>query len=168
MKGLDTMYVSSRMFSEAAKRLGAGDLELLKQHVGYFGGERTFAEMAQLYQAADAYLSPYHGEAFNLPVLEAVACGLPVICTKGGPTDEFTNPEFALPINAELCREIGPTGEPGIFFDPDQDHLIALMETVIEDDEWRERARLAGPAHVAGSFTWKHVVDKLLPVLLDS
>ena len=108
-----------------------------------------------------------HGEAFNLPVLEAAACGLPVICTKGGPTDEFTNSEFALPINAELCREVGPTGEPGMFFNPDQDHLTALMETVIEDDEWRKRARLAGPAWVSSRYTWKHAVDKLLPVLLD-
>jgi glycosyltransferase involved in cell wall biosynthesis len=34
--------------------------------------------MAALYNMADAYLSPYHAEAFNMPVLEAIASGLPV------------------------------------------------------------------------------------------
>lgn len=167
MKGLDSIYLSSSLFSKTAQRFSGADLSLLKQHIGYFGRERTFAEMAQLYQAADAYLSPYHGEAFNLPVLEAAACGLPVICTKGGPTDEFTDPEFALRINAESCPGIGPGGEPDFFLEPDHDHLVALMEKVIEDDEWRKQARLAGPVWVSGRYTWKHAVDKLLPVLLD-
>ena len=46
-------------------------------------------------QAADVYVSPYHAEGFNLPVLEAVACGIPVVVSAGGSTEDFTHPAFA-------------------------------------------------------------------------
>src|SRR5262249_37628289 len=49
----------------------------------------TEEELARLYAAADALVHPYRGEGFGLPVLEAMACGLPVVVTAGGPTDEF-------------------------------------------------------------------------------
>ena len=41
--------------------------------------ETASVEASQLYAAADAYVSPTHEDAFALPVLEAMACGLPVI-----------------------------------------------------------------------------------------
>ncbi|MEG3991676.1 hypothetical protein QUA13_32115 [Microcoleus sp. S28C3] len=34
--------------------------------------------------------------------LEATACGLPVICTAGGPTDDFTYPDLALPVESKF------------------------------------------------------------------
>ena len=50
-------------------------------------------EMAALYRACDVLVHPYRGEGFAMPVLEAMACGLPVIDTAGGPTDEFCPPD---------------------------------------------------------------------------
>ncbi len=57
-------------FLKAAKELGLS--------------EKCFWEMASvdpvhLYAAADAYVSPTREDSFGLPVLEAMACGLPVI-----------------------------------------------------------------------------------------
>jgi tetratricopeptide (TPR) repeat protein len=37
------------------------------------------------------FVSPYRGEGFSLPTLEAMSSGLPVIVTQGGPTDEYVN-----------------------------------------------------------------------------
>jgi hypothetical protein len=49
---------------------------------------------------------------------------------------------------------------------PDEPHLQQLAHAVIEDQAFRTQASKEGPAHVAAHFTWKHVVDKLLAVLL--
>src|SRR5262249_29451367 len=54
--------------------------------------------LPRLYAACDVLVQPYRGEGFGLPVLEAMACGLPVVVTAGGPTDEFV-PQAA-------CRRI--------------------------------------------------------------
>ena len=48
-----------------------------------------------LYRACDVLVHPYRGEGFAMPVLEAMACGLPVIVTNGGPTDDSSLPTRA-------------------------------------------------------------------------
>jgi glycosyltransferase involved in cell wall biosynthesis len=123
--------------------------------------------MAQLYQAADAYVSLYLAEGFNLPALEAIACGLPLICTKGGPTDDFTTPDFAW--HVESTFQEGTSNDRQIFrLMPDLEHSIALMKNIIEQPELCDRSREAGPKFVATGFTWKHVTDQLLEVLVPT
>ena len=51
--------------------------------------ELSSEQMPGLYTACDCFVLPYRGEGFALPVLEAMACGLPVIVTAGGATDDF-------------------------------------------------------------------------------
>ena len=58
-------------------------------------------EMAALYRACDVLVHPYRGEGFAMPVLEAMASGLPVIHTAGGPTDEFCPPQAGWRIRSQ-------------------------------------------------------------------
>lgn len=60
-------------------------------------------ELRDLLAGADAYLSPYSAEGFNLPALEAVAVGTPAIVTAGGPTDEYLPDEVASKV---LARQV--------------------------------------------------------------
>jgi|GEM_PF-3598173 len=59
----------------------------------YIDEKLSEEEMAALYRACTVFVSPYRGEGFSLPTLEAMSSGLPVIVTQGGPTDEFVNEE---------------------------------------------------------------------------
>lgn len=61
---------AASFFFETAKRLG-----LIEQ----CRWEMTAVDAIGLYSAADAYVSPTQEDAFALPPLEAMACGLPVI-----------------------------------------------------------------------------------------
>ncbi|WP_333337345.1 glycosyltransferase [Microcoleus sp. BROC3] len=135
--------------------------------MAYIGETLSFAKMAQLYQAADAYVSLYLAEGFNLPALEAIACGLPIICTKGGPTDDFTTPDFAWHVESTF-QEGTSNGQPIFRLMPDLEHSIALMKNIIEQPDLCDRSREAGPKSVAAGFTWKHVADQLLEVLLPT
>jgi glycosyltransferase involved in cell wall biosynthesis len=102
--------------------------------------------MAVLYQAADAYVSPYRAEEFNIPVLEAAACGLPVICTAGGATDDFVDDLFARRIEAKKRQLRGDGDREVAQLEPRIDHLVALMTEAVDDAGWRVQAAAAGPA----------------------
>lgn len=57
------------------------------------------AQMPALYRVADAFVFPSVKEGWGLVVLEAIACGLPVITADQPPFTEFLTPDQALLIN---------------------------------------------------------------------
>jgi len=166
LKGMDALYSSKTFLDYQLDRLGAGDRQSVIDRLSYVGGALSFAKMARLYQASDCYVSPYIAEAFNLPVLEAAGCGLPVICTDGGSTDDFVSGDFALRINSTLQRLDLPDYPDAMGLIPDREHLADLMLRVTDDAEFRRSARERGPQFVGKRFTWEKVVDRLLRVLL--
>jgi glycosyltransferase involved in cell wall biosynthesis len=136
----------------------------VRGRITYLGQPLAAAEMAGLYQMADAYVSPYLAEGFNLPVLEAVASGLPVICTAGGPTDDFTRDDFALYVRS-TPTQTPMNGESRHVCVPDLDHLIHQMEHAVARPEIASRARATGPAWAAERYSWQRVTDQLLEVI---
>ena len=109
-------------------------------------------EMAALYRACDVLVHPYRGEGFAMPVLEAMASGLPVIHTAGGPTDEFCPPQAGWRIRSQRQAMPGgrvdrfeTVGEPWML-EPDADHLAELLrEAADAGAEERARRGAAGP-----------------------
>jgi glycosyltransferase involved in cell wall biosynthesis len=161
LKGHDSIYSSMERLDSALTllRLNPSEIENILARILYIGSTISFVEMAGLYQIADAYLSPYNAEGFNVPVLEAMACGLPVICTKGGPTDDFINKEVALPVESKkLCKQ------GRYYFEPDLDHLVERMKFVIENHSFRNQARTIGPGYVKSNYSWSNIVDQMLEV----
>lgn len=165
LKGMDGLYASNRLIDEQVHALAPQAAQAVASRLSYVGQGLAFADMARLYQSADCYVSPYIAEGFNMPVLEAAACGLPVICTAGGPTDDFVTDDFALRIASKL-RPVPLAGLPdamGLL--PDREHLLQLMTRAMDDDAYRAAARRAGPAYVGERYTWRKVVDRLLPMV---
>jgi glycosyltransferase involved in cell wall biosynthesis len=96
-----------------------------------------------------AYLSgaavvayPSLGEGFGLPVLEAMACGAPVLTTR----------LLALP-------EVG--GDAVAYTDPDADSIGRSLRRLLDDAEERDRLGRAGLARAAG-FTWRACAERHL------
>lgn len=166
LKGMDALYDSQRQFERQFRKLEPQLAQAAMGRLSYSSAQLSFADMARMYQAADCYVSPYLAEGFNLPVLEAAACGLPVICTDGGSTDDFVAPEFALKISSTL-RPVVVEGVPeamGLL--PDPEHLLRLMRRATDDAVFRASARDAGPGYVGERYTWAKMADCLLPFLL--
>lgn len=165
LKGVDDLYSSHDLLQRVLATLPAKDREAVAGRLNYLGERKPAQWMADLLRAADFYVAPYLAEGFNLPVLEAAACGVPVICTAGGPTDDFTEPSFAWRIRSRLASVRLPRGQMGECLKPDEEHLTELMRHAARD---RNRAReigAAGAAHVAESYTWDRVTDRLFGVL---
>lgn len=118
-----------------------------------------------LYNACDCLVHPYRGEGFGLPVVEAMACGLPVITTEGGSTDDFCPPDFTYLIPSRRI-EFRPNdqklaGGVGWLLEPDLDALIALLRDVYENRiAARERA-LAFSEHIRSTYDWRKIAEKV-------
>jgi glycosyltransferase involved in cell wall biosynthesis len=115
----------------------------------------NLGQLRRLYGASDCYVAPYRAEGFNLPPLEAAACGVPVVLTKGGSTDDYFRPLMGSQIEAKL----NAAGELR-FLEPDLDSLIAGLAAIIEGTI----ACGGAPAsrHVHEHFSWARVTGQLL------
>jgi len=94
-------------------------------------------DVMQFYAAADAYVGPSLEDAYGLPVIEAMATGLPVIASRNAGVSEIINDG----LNGLLLRE--PTNVV---------ELAGLIRRLVNDRSLREQ--LAGNAvHTAGHHT---------------
>jgi len=62
---------------------------LLENHIIFTDKTLSFERINDLFQACDVYISPYLAEGFNVPTLESLAAGLPVLVPKTGSTKEY-------------------------------------------------------------------------------
>lgn len=84
--------------------------------------------MRNLYAIADTYVSAYRAEGFNLPVIESMACGTPVIVTDGGPTDDFCDDRMSRKIaSVKVPNELRGIPAPGYHLEPSLESLIDNM-----------------------------------------
>jgi len=114
-----------------------------------------FDGMRALYNACDACLSPYKAEGFNMPPLEAAACGLPILVTQGGPTDDYFDSRMGLQIKATLMESTVQ-----MFLEPDLDSLIDGIEKLTESRE-RWGGAIASE-YVHQNYNWSKITDDLL------
>jgi glycosyltransferase involved in cell wall biosynthesis len=117
-------------------------------------------ELAALYRACDVLVHPYRGEGFAMPVLEAMACGLPAIVTAGGPTDEFLPVDAGWRIDSRRVHfpkdridELTTHGRPWVL-EPDRAHLVALLRQVDAAEPAARRTRGAAGHTAAQRFSW--------------
>jgi glycosyltransferase involved in cell wall biosynthesis len=105
----------------------AGDVRLL--------GWVDPAQLEGLYAAALGFVFPSLAEGFGLPVLEAMARGLPVACSGRGALAEVA-------------------GDAALLFDPESEaEIAASIERLLGDRTERKRLRARGRARAA-RFSW--------------
>jgi len=133
LKGADGLYPSKELLQASMMELPAAARERVASRLVYRGETYSSRNMATFMRAADCYVAPYRAEGFNMPVLEAAASGVAVICTAGGPTDEFTLPSFAARIRSHVVPQPLSATEMGEALSPDLGHLIELMRAAAAD-----------------------------------
>ncbi|MBO7744603.1 glycosyltransferase family 1 protein [Paenibacillus sp. MWE-103] len=111
----------------------------------HFLGFTAMPELQQWYAAADVFLFPSSTETFGNVVLEAMACGAPVVCADTGGVTDTVRHEW----NGLRC-------EPG-----SADSFAAALERLYRDESLRNRMRARGLAHSMRQ-SWDAIFDELL------
>ena len=153
-KGLDSLLRALDQLSDVPFRLfvvGSDNAGLYRTQVERSGlgdrirFEQPRAEVLRCYAAADLYVAPSLEDGFNLPIVEAMACGLPVIASSQAGS-------------SELIRD-GKTGF--ILNDPKDDSQLArLIRCVFEDETLRLTMGEAASRYVLASCGWDQNVDE--------
>jgi len=125
-------------FFRRLRELGLGDRVIF---TGYVPDE----DLPAIYSAADLFVFPSLYEGFGLPVLEAMACGTPVICS-----------------NTSSLPEVA--GDAAFLVDPtDVCSLAGAMEQALTDEHLRSELMAKGLER-ARWFTWEKAAAKTLEV----
>ncbi len=110
-----------------------------------FTGQIREQDKAPLFSAATVFAFPSLYEGFGIPVLEAMACGTPVVTS-----------------NLSALPEVA--GDAGLLVDPyDTDAISEGIRTLLEEQPLREELARRGLER-AGLFTWQQVADQTLKV----
>jgi glycosyltransferase involved in cell wall biosynthesis len=99
-----------------------------------------------VYGSADLFVSAEKKAGWSNTTIEAMACGLPVVCTKSGTQDFARSEETALVVPRTSW------------------HLRRAIRRMIEHDELRARLAAAG-LEAARRFTWESTAESLLAAL---
>lgn len=167
LKSDSALYPSREMLKRWASTLSTSEMQTIQSRLTLIDSTYSFRDMAKLYQAADAYLAPYHASGTAATVLEAAGCGLLSICSRGGPSDVFTKPEFNLGVESERVSVEYIPGRFGEMLQPNLDHLIDQMDVAMTNSELHINSKNMGPEFVKHRFSWSTVTDQLLQVLFD-
>jgi glycosyltransferase involved in cell wall biosynthesis len=132
----------------------AEKLERLRDALGLgavveFTGWIPREQLYELYAGASALVFPSTFEGFGMPVLEAMAAGLPAACSRIEPLATIA-------------------GDAALLFDPANVPAMAeAMERVTSDEELRERLTAAGKARATG-FLWNVTARRTLEAIQAS
>lgn len=121
------------------------------------------SQLAALYRGCDAFVLPYRGEGFGMPLAEALACGKPVIATELGPAPEFCPPEASHFIPARVVEfentqsPFGPATGPNTWFEPSVMELARIMRYAFEHREEGARQGLQAAPKIRAALSWNRV-----------
>jgi glycosyltransferase involved in cell wall biosynthesis len=112
----------------------------------HFTGYVPFGLMPSLYREAALLVFPSLYEGFGIPILEAMACGCPVVASNTS----------SMP---EVC------GDAAMYTDPqDKDAIRDAIRSVLHDPALRERLREKGYDRAA-QFSWKQAAESFKTII---
>lgn len=131
----------------------------LKIHYEYF----EHKQMIDFYNDMHCLISTSHGEGKNMPALEAMSTGIPVIAPAFGGHTMWQHPSYSYQLGYKEGEMFGATCAI-----PDKEHLKKLMwHAYTHRDEVKSMGAIASQS-IAASHSWKHVVERLLDKISDA
>ena len=154
-KGVDVLIRAMRRIEAHLLIIGTGPMQEAWQDLAreenladkvFFLGDGSEKESLAARYAADLFVLPStnRAEALGIVQLEAMACGLPVVCTELGTGTSYVNRD----------------GETGLVVSPnDPRALAAAINKLLGDSAMRARMGAAGRKRVRKAFTFQTMIN---------
>lgn len=122
----------------------------------------TESQMANLYRGADVLVHPYRAEGFGMPILEAMACGIPVVVSDGGPSDEFVTDGTYIKCPTTIMTgndkvDAMPTVGPIRWLEPEKDSLVEILRICLANKALLKHEARLRAFNVGKTWGWDHV-----------
>ena len=101
--------------------------------------------IVELYSEAEVAVVPSLYEGFSLPAIEAMSCGVPLVTTTGGALPEVAGS------HGETCFQVPPG---------DSEALAAMLGTVLDQPDVRDRVGANGRQRVIDQWSWHHTAEQ--------
>ncbi len=122
-------------------------------------------QMPTLYRSADCFVLPTRGEGWGMPILEAMACGLPTIATNWSSQVDFFNDKNGYPIDINGLVDAKakcPYYEGFQWANPNEEHLVHQMRYVYEHQEEARLKGMTASEEVRQKWTWRRAAEKMI------
>ncbi len=127
--------------------------------------EFPYDQLGALYRSADCFVAAVRGEGWDMPLMEAMACGLPTIATDWGAHQEFIHEGICYPLRIRgtiPARAKCPYYAGFSWADPDPEHLRFLLREIYENREEAELRGRAAAAEMATRWSWQRAAAKIV------
>lgn len=128
------------------------------------------SQMSSLYRSADCFVLPTRGEGWGMPILEAMACGLPTIATNWSAQTEFMTDENSYLLEVERLIDAEakcPYYDGFQWAQPSMEHLCKLMRYVYEHPEEAKQKGMKASLDAKEKWTWKNSAEKIKQRLIE-
>jgi glycosyltransferase involved in cell wall biosynthesis/GT2 family glycosyltransferase len=154
----DMLFYNSKEVQDIIK-----DYKNIFWHIGNIGHD----EVIKLYKECHAYVYPSRGDSFGMTLLEAMACGLPIITTKLPGATDVVDGKVTY-IKSKIIPVQGHPWFKGEWGEPDLEDLKSKMKSLYENYDTSKLKEYSD--FIRENYSWEKIVDKfeqeILPKLI--
>ena len=148
----DTLFPSDDYKSTEERLIGNGitDSRIIPVHFEDKDG------YVRRLQAADCFVSCARAEGWGLPIIEAMACGVPTIVADWSGSTEYAGDALKVRVlsHRKPAGIYGNWDVPGVWGEPDYDHLVEVMRDAYDNHAAHKEKALATSEMIRTKFSW--------------
>jgi hypothetical protein len=148
---------TTRVYNNFIDKNIIGAPEKLYSNINLITEVLTNEELVQLYNSHDVLIYPSYGEGFGFIPFQALATGMPTICTNGwAHYQKYLGP---LKLKSKIIDSPWPFPHKGKVFEPNRQHLLELMRDVSINFKAYSNYYFAQSTKIHKDYNWDQLTE---------